>query len=46
MSKNITKYLRTIAVSEFSSKRCSREYSDADTYGFKRTDGCLKVFGE
>lgn len=34
MSKNITKYLITIAV------------SDADTYGFKRTDGCLKVFGE
>lgn len=85
MSKNITKTIeKTIAISEFDNKRCSRhcnycsktngnyrcylnstcgdweeiegfdgyddidsrEYEDADTYGFKRTDTCLKLFGE
>lgn len=85
MSKEITKPIeKTIAISEFDSKRCSRncnyctkhngnyrcylnsicgdyqeiegfagyddveaeEYEAADTYGFKRTDTCLKLFGE
>lgn len=85
MSKNITKNIeKTIAVSEFDSKRCSKHcdycaktngnyhcylnstcgdweeiegfdgyddveakgYSASDTYGFKRTDYCLKTFGK